>query len=143
MGWSCCAGRRATCSGGWSTRPNTGALPAYAVAAALDDLLRDLDDVCDYLRDAVRAAQRGERSAERTRRLVSKSKAQRPTADELLRPFPVTCSRCRGPATAYPKGTFCPNCSPAWIESFMLYCLNDARRAVGLAALPSREAGHA
>lgn len=66
--------------------------------------------------------QRGERSAERMSKPVggSKSKAWKPTADELLRPFPVTCARCRGPATAYPKGTFCPTCSPAWIESFML-----------------------
>lgn len=30
------------------------ALPAYAVAAALDNLLRDLDESCDYLRDAAR-----------------------------------------------------------------------------------------
>lgn len=29
-------------------------LPAYVLAAAFDNLLRDLDDVCDYLRDAVR-----------------------------------------------------------------------------------------
>lgn len=64
---------------------------------------------------------------------------KRPTADpadELLRPFPLTCSRCGGPATAYPKGVFCPVCSPAWLESFMLFCLNDVRRAVGLAELP-------
>jgi len=30
-------------------------LPAYVLAAAFDNLLRDFDDICDYLRDAVRA----------------------------------------------------------------------------------------
>ena len=30
-------------------------LPAYVLPAAFDNLLRDLDDLCDSLRDAVRA----------------------------------------------------------------------------------------
>lgn len=66
---------------------------------------------------------------------VPKTRSRRLAADELLRPLAVRCSKCGGPATTYPKGTACLACSPAWVESFMLYCLNQDRLALGLAAV--------
>ncbi len=66
----------------------------------------------------------------------SRAKPRRLTADALLRPLQIMCSKCQGPATLYPKGIFCPVCSPAWVGSFMAYLLNDQRRELGLPELP-------
>jgi hypothetical protein len=40
---------------------------------------------------------------------------------EDLEPLELTCAKCRGPATGYHDGTYCPRCSPAWVGSFLAH----------------------
>lgn len=46
---------------------------------------------------------------------------------ELLVALEITCAKCGGQATAYPMPwpgkVYCPRCSPAWLESFLKFCL--------------------
>ncbi|KKL92758.1 hypothetical protein LCGC14_1881490 [marine sediment metagenome] len=67
-------------------------------------------------------------------------KANRMTLDEALRPTKMTCGQCGSDDfTAYPapvpEGTgFCPACSPAWLESFATFMMNEERAKYGLEA---------
>ena len=59
------------------------------------------------------------------------------TLDEALRPMKMTCVNCGGELTVYPapipEGTgFCPACSPAWLEDFARYMMNEERAKRGL-----------
>ncbi len=55
------------------------------------------------------------------------------TLDKALQPREMTCITCRGKMTVYPcpipTGTgFCPTCSPAWLESFAKFMMNEERK---------------
>lgn len=62
----------------------------------------------------------------------------RPTLDEVLRPMKMTCANCGGEMTAYPCPTseggigYCSCTSPAWLESFAQYLMNEERKKHGL-----------
>jgi hypothetical protein len=58
------------------------------------------------------------------------------TRAELFTPSPITCATCRGPATAYPKGTFCPRCSPAWVEIFFAWQAACASADIPVSLMP-------
>ena len=54
------------------------------------------------------------------------------TLDEALTPIKMTCGKCSGELTVYPcpipEGIgYCPNCSPAWLESFAKHLMNQER----------------
>ncbi len=62
------------------------------------------------------------------------------TLDEALSPMKITCAKCGGEMTVYPcpipEGTgVCPNCSPAWLNSFAQYLMNQERIKRGLSKL--------
>ena len=62
------------------------------------------------------------------------------TLDEALSPSEMGCAVCGGRMKVYPcplpKGTgVCPTCSPAWLESFATYQMNEERVRRGLARL--------
>lgn len=61
------------------------------------------------------------------------------TLDEVIRPIvDCTCLKCGGASTIYPypeQGTaFCPNCSPAWLKSFLEFSTATRRVSLGLSA---------
>lgn len=47
---------------------------------------------------------------------------RKPTRKEAIAPFELTCGKCGGAATAYPRPfpgvVVCPVCSPVWLKSF-------------------------
>ena len=62
---------------------------------------------------------------------------QKITLDKALRPLEMTCAKCGGRMKAYPSSSpegigFCPKCSPAWLESFALWSMNQERIKRGL-----------
>ncbi len=64
------------------------------------------------------------------------------TLDEALQPMKMTCGKCQGELTVYPapipKGMgFCPTCSPAWLESFAIHCMNVERTKQGFMPIKS------
>mgnify|MGYP001585157819 CR=1 FL=1 len=59
------------------------------------------------------------------------------TVDEALRPGKMTCIKCGGELKVFPcpipQGIgFCHTCSPAWLESFATYLMNQERKGRGL-----------
>ena len=58
------------------------------------------------------------------------------TLGEVLSPMTMTCGKCGGQMVAYPDANngngFCPNCSPAWAESFFKFLMNEERTKKGL-----------
>jgi hypothetical protein len=69
--------------------------------------------------------------------MTKKTKSHRPTLDSILRPLKMTCANCKGEMTVYPypnpTGTgYCPNCSPAWLQSFVKFGMNQERIKHGL-----------
>ena len=68
------------------------------------------------------------------------AKNNRMTLDEMLRPLTMECSNCGGKLIGYPKNgygadgaiSYCTNCSPAWLESFAIFCMNEERIKRGL-----------
>ena len=74
----------------------------------------------------------------------AKTRTPRPTLDEALRPMTMTCGTCGGNLVCYPKKwsgqeeqsvNYCANCSPAWLESFAKFMMNEERTRRGLAKL--------
>jgi len=63
----------------------------------------------------------------------------RATLDDTLRPIKMTCVNCSSEMTVYPnesKGTgVCPKCSPAWLDSFSRFQMNQMRIKHGLTEL--------
>ena len=61
------------------------------------------------------------------------------SAEDLLKPIPARCGACHSQGMIYPDleqgAMFCPNCSPAWLESFLRFGMNALRAAHGLEAL--------
>ena len=64
------------------------------------------------------------------------------TLDEVLRPIKITCGKCEATMTVYPDSAtgkgYCPNCSPAWLKFFAVFCMNQERTKRGLS--PIKEA---
>ena len=63
------------------------------------------------------------------------------TLNDTLRPIKMTCAKCSGEMTVYPNestGTgVCKNCSPAWLDSFARFQMNQMRTKHGLTELVS------
>ncbi len=69
--------------------------------------------------------------------MTTKTTKAKITLDEALRPMTMTCIKCGGQLTVYPypmpKGTsVCPCSSPAWLESFVKFSMNQERVKRGL-----------
>lgn len=43
------------------------------------------------------------------------------TREEMLGPQAITCAKCGSAGRAYNGGTYCPKCSPAWVDSFLAF----------------------
>ena len=60
--------------------------------------------------------------------------------DEALKPTEMNCIKCQSKMKVYPYpipiGTgFCPNCSPKWLEDFLIFSTNNLRKERGLEPL--------